>query len=139
MRPPGYIQLGGEVGCTLPQSIHPGMHGVRLQLRRPRCDVGTSATVHSRRGEGPWLRSVRRAARDRNAHPMLPQCSPKAGGGGAAGLPGRFELSVTGIHRASLREQSGGRDGCSSSTSQRGTATAHPLPILLPPYPQGVD
>ena len=52
MRPPGYIQLGGEVGCTLPQSIHPGMHGVRLQLRRPRCDVGTSATVHSRRGDG---------------------------------------------------------------------------------------
>ncbi len=48
------------------------MHGVRLQLRRPRCDVGTSATVHSRRGEGPWLRSVRRAARDRNAHPIHP-------------------------------------------------------------------
>ncbi len=56
---------GGGVGCTLPQSIHPGMHGARLQLRRPRCDVGTSATVHSRRGEGAWFQGG--SAQDRPA------------------------------------------------------------------------
>ena len=133
MRPPGYIQLGGEVGCTLPQSIHPGMHGVRLQLRRPRCDVGTSATVHSRRGEGAWLRSVRRAARDRNAHPILAKSRRHAA---PLGSPGGLSLVSPGFTEP--RSASSQGEGTVALVPHRSEAL-RPRTHYLPPYPQGVD
>ena len=50
---------------------------------------------------------------------------------GAAGLSVRFGLSVTGIHRTPLREQSEGRDGCSDHRARAAhptAAAAHPSP-----------